>query len=461
MKTISTRAASGVLILANALTGATHAQSPTTTAAAEPPKDPRSSPMQDEAAKDAPAKEENSLKAIEFSADSRVFQTLGPSSPSVIQMSERFRDPEQRAALRAEQRAQIAQSHQDVGELLQLDAATQSKLIDLLTDTQMAQQEQFFRSAAGGTSPVDPWEPLYKQADRQTQQVQALRELLGQEKLERYQAYSDYVNEYTEVAKLDARLDPADKLTIEQKQQLAKLQREQITRDIERDRLAQYPKRSRELLSRMLRDMHSREQLQRESQLHTIAANEETWRRMPQSAEQLRQRAADFLTPTQLQMLAQMQAERASSLQQWIENERAQAGLIREIPDRPQISQPPAPTPLSGQVKLRIKLKVNRGEPIYFNHVGGNGEPVSFAGGEGLLVEARATVYDNDMFDVKVSYYEQGAAGKRLIGNGGSLGEVSNARAEAASGQFSSHGGTVVTGNKGYAIQLSALAEPV
>jgi hypothetical protein len=64
------------------------------------------------------------------------------------------------------------------------------------------------------------------------------------------------------------------------------------------------------------------------------------------------------------------------------------------------------------------------------------------------------------VFDIKVSYYEQGAAGKRLIGSGGSFGEVSNARAEMASGQFNSQGGTVVTGNKGYAIELGALAEP-
>jgi hypothetical protein len=73
-----------------------------------------------------------------------------------------------------------------------------------------------------------------------------------------------------------------------------------------------------------------------------------------------------------------------------------------------------------------------------------------------LFVEVRPTIYDNETFDVRVFYYESDSHGRRrLIGEGGQMGRV------VKGSPFGGVGGSVITGNKGYAIQLSAQVEPV
>jgi hypothetical protein len=393
------------------------------------------------------------LQGVQFQSDSNVFQTFGPGSLQFRDQSERFRDPQQRAAVRAEQRAQILETHQDIGAVLQIDATTESKLIELLTDQQVTHLEQFYASAAARMSQGDPWESLYAQAERETAKVQALRDLLGPEKLERYQAFSQLVNDYVQVAKLDARLSAPHKLNIDQKRRLAELWREQMRKDVEVSR--------RTLRTRSPfgfapgQPLPSREELQRQSQLMTIASNEEAWRRKPKAHEWLRQRAASFLTPQQLDALSQMNAENADNLRKWIENARLQAGLNAQIPAQPETPEPPLPALLAGEVKVVVKLTINRNEANHFTHTGGNGKPVTFESTEGLLVEVRPTVYEDQTFDVRVFYYEaDGRGGKRLIGEGGQMGKV-------VKGESGGNGGSVITGNQAYAIVLSTQAEPV
>lgn len=402
-------------------------------------------------------KEENRLEAapsVQFQSDSRVFQLFGPPSSTFREQSERFSDPEKRAAFRDEQRAQIAESHQAVGELLQLDAATESKLLDLLADAQTNDLEQFYtgaasRSAQGG----NPFESLKNRADRETAKVQALRDLLGQEKLERYQAFATLVSDYGQVERLNARLDAAHKLTIDQKQRLAQTWHEHSRSEINETR---FPGRMRNPFGMSVGGgMPSHEELQRHSQLMTITGNEKSWRRMPEANERLRQRAAEFLTPPQLAALAQMNKEKADNLQKWIEGARARAGLSAEIPEQPETTEPPAPTPIAGNVKLAVKLIVN-GEPTHYTDTVGNGEAVTFRSAEGLFVEVQPTVYDDDGFDVRVLYYEPDSrGGRRQIGQGGQMGIVTR------DNQPGGTGGTVIVGNKGYAIELTTKVEPV
>jgi hypothetical protein len=72
-----------------------------------------------------------------------------------------------------------------------------------------------------------------------------------------------------------------------------------------------------------------------------------------------------------------------------------------------------------------------------------------------LIVEVRPTIYDNDMFDVRVLYYEPNSrGGRRLIGEGGQMGKVTR------DNQSGGTGGSVITGNKGYAIEMSTKVEP-
>ena len=185
---------------------------------------------------------------------------------------------------------------------------------------------------------------------------------------------------------------------------------------------------------------------------------------MPQSDRLLRQRAAEFLTEQQLTTLARMNAAEANSLQQWIEKARAQAGLSPNIPEHsevtPEASQPPR-TPLAEEVKLSIKLAVNGSEPAVFTHVGRNGEPATFTIPEGLLVEARPTAYDDEMFDLQMTYYEQGSTGQRVIGRMGQMGPITRAPVDPSSLDRRGSGSTVITGSKGYAVEVSVLVEPM
>lgn len=437
MSRVPTRVAAGLSIVVIALTGVAAAQT-------DPPTEA--------------AKEHNRLEAvpsIQFQADSNVFQMFGPASPTFREQSERFRDPVQRAAFRAEQRAQIMESHQTVGELLELDAATESKLFDLLADFQTNDLEQFYTTAAARASQRNPFEPLTARAERETVKVQALRELLGQEKLERYQVFATLVNDYRQVAKLNERLEAAHKLTIDQQQRLAQLWHEQIHGEIYNTRFSLHRQNPFAGPLGQMGQMPSREDMMRNSQLMTIASNEDNWRRMPKADEQLRQRAAEFLTASQLASLALMNAEKADNLRKWIIGARAEAGLSPEIPEQPEATEPPTPMPMAGAVKLAVKLTINGGEATHYTDTLRNGESATFQSAEGLIVEVRPTIYDNDMFDVRVLYYEPNSrGGRRLIGEGGQMGKVTR------DNQSGGTGGSVITGNKGYAIEMSTKVEP-
>lgn len=312
------------------------------------------------------------------------------------QMRERLKDPQQRATLRTEWRAQIAESHPDIGQALDIDAAAEEKLIELLTDQQMDQLDEFHLRFEGDRTPAQTQSEqtqIRALADRETKRVEALRELLGQERLERYQTFKTTSRERTQVAMLDARLDPAHKLRADQKERLIAVYQQHNIRDLDQHRLTTF---SRSPFGTAFRELPTAEELQRISQLQTIAGNEEIWRLMPQSDRLLRQRVAEFLTEPQLTTLAQMNAAEANGLQRRIEKARAQAGLSPTIPEHleasPGVSQPPR-TPLAEKVKLSIKVAVNDSEPAVFTHVGRNGEPATFAIAEGLLVEARPTAY--------------------------------------------------------------------
>lgn len=296
-------------------------------------------------------------------------------------------------------------------------------------------------------------------AQQETEKVQALRELLGQEKLERYQAFATRVNDYRQVAKFNARLDAAHKLSPEQRDRLVELYHEQARSEADR---IQFSMRLHALFPREpLHRPSLAEGLQRPSMSSTLTANEEHWRRMSKADEQFRQRAADVLTPPQLGVLAQMQAEKTGQLQRWIENTREQLGLSRDIPEQPEVPAPQLPPTREGAIKLAVKLTINGGGATHFTHTARNGEPVTFRCAERLFVEVRSTVYVDDAFDVRLSFYEESRGGRRrLIGESGQMGMITGTLRDGASsgsGNFNS----VITGDQGYAIKLSTQIEPV
>lgn len=402
----------------------------------------------------APDPPSSGANTVQF-ATGRLFSAFGDGSEHMRKMRERLRDPQQRAALREEHRGHIVVSNYDVAEVLELDAATHDKLIDLLTDQQMAQLEEFhLRGFSQGPSP-DMTNHLQSHAERQNREIDALRELLGQEKLERFQVYRSTLGQRWQLREFEAYLAPTDKLNSKQKEQLIELFRAHFQRSLEDHHGMRRGRRSG--LEVMMRDMPSQEELQRRSQLMTIEANEHSWRRMPESDRRLREQAAAFLTASQLASLEQLHADKLQQLQRSIEQMRVQAGLNPTIP--PAEGDEPTPAKVTRDVRLRIKIAVNHANPVTFAEVVSSGTPFTFEVDGGLLVQATPIVYDNDTYDLRVEYFEQGATGKRSIGNMGGMGTLN--RVQPGNEALALMGGssTVITGNKAYAIELSTSVE--
>lgn len=391
-------------------------------------------------------------------AGGRGFVALGPGSDHMEKMRERLQDPQQRAALREEHRGYIVDSHYDAAEVLELDAATYDKLIELLTDQQMEQLDEFHLRAFSPTAPPDMASHLQSRTERHDREIKALRELLGQQTLERLQAYRSTLGERRQVRELDSYLKSTDKLSRTQREQMVEVFRSHFHRVL----LNQHsltPARSG-LLRSMLRDMPSQEDLQRQSQLMTIESSEDNWRRTPEFDRRLREQAAPFLTAPQLSALEQLHADKLKRLQQSIEEMRVQAGLSPNIPAQAEAkAAASAPAKVDRDVRIRMKIAVNQAKPATFTEIASSGKPFTFEVDEGLLVQVTPTVFDNDTYDLRVEYFEQGATGRRLIGHMGSAGKLD--RVPPVADALMGSSGSVVTGSKAYGIELSTSVEPI
>jgi hypothetical protein len=357
-------------------------------------------------------------------------------------MQERLADPAQRSALRAEQRASIQQQHPEAGRVLGLDEATERQLIELLTDQQMHQLEQMYEAPRTHFDSV-------RQAEALTRHMEALRKLLGEDGVERFQDYSATLGERRQVGLLSARLGAGNELSPDQEERLIALLHERTRRAVEA------MQRSRWMVRGWQRGaMPSPEQMQRQSQLSTIATNEESWRRRHIENREIEARAAEFLTAAQLAGLSKYHAEEQERLRQWIESARAQAGMDPKIPEHataaPNVPEQPR-IPIAGQVQVEIRLTVNRAEPVVVTQTVRNGESFTFEAADGLTAEATPTLYDDHWLDVAMTYYEQGGSGKRRLSGGGTFG-VQTRLPDGTQGGGGG-GGTVISGRKGYAIQ--------
>ena len=408
------------------------------------------------AAESGPAAPENVFQAVQLRAaasepksqpgngmkNQLSFVTGEKAQQLARQMKERLADPQQRAALRAEQRASIQQQHFQAGRVLGLDPATLSQLIERLTDQQMNHLDQMYEGS-------NPAFDSYREAQATTRRLDALRELLGDEGLDRYQDYVATLGERRQVGLVSERLDAGDKLRPDQEERLIALLHEQTLKSIETVWMP----------GRLLRDfkgrgMPSRDAMLRESELSTIAGNEASWRSREVTNREIERQAAEFLTSVQLTALSNYQAQEQEKLRQWVESARAHAGMDAKIPEYP---APPPDVPaasrqvVDGQVRIDIRLTVNRGEPTVVTQTLRNGASLTFGAGEGLVVEATPTLYDDHWLYVQMNYYEQGTAGKRRLNGGGSFG----VQTRLPDGSLNrGGGGSVVTGRKGYAIDV-------
>lgn len=379
----------------------------------------------------------------ESGEDNQLFFRTGDAAQQAMQdMRDKLTDPARRQALRAELIGKLKEQHDDIDEHLDIDAATKAKLIELLADDQLTRLESTSAMQLGHEHSIQA------EADAQTRKLETMRALIGQGGLEKYQLYVETVWERKQVERLDALLAPPDKLQPEQRRKLVELFFEHNANA-----------RNRQMSSSiappfpMIGDMPSPAEMQRHSQLLTIEANQESWRRAQEENPALRERAAQFLSPSQLAAFKRMHEEELTRLRAWIERARLQAGLSAEIPEASErlVARPVPRTPITGEATFELSVSVNGRTPVVQTHTGANAHPILFDAGDGLWIEATPTLYEDHWLDVELKFYERVGDGKRRIDKGSRFGTLARLP-DGTPG----HGGMstdVVTGSKGYAVK--------
>jgi hypothetical protein len=382
-----------------------------------------------------------------------VFVPFGDSR-SMEAMRARLADPAQREAMRTEHRASLEQLYLDIEEVLNLDSTTHEALMELLTDQYMESLGAMF-----GEHRPEALFATQRLLEAENRKLDQLRAVLGDDGLERYQEYTATVHERRQVREVDAYLDATNRLSAEQKDRLVKLFREKNQVSVP----PPAPSRMSDLLrSRDPRSPTFQEDLQRESQLATIEANQQMLRLWETSNRRMAEQASGFLNPAQSAALAEANEANMARQRKWIEQARTKAGLDPAIPERGKDESPPLRKPAAGEVMLDITVRIDGGEPVHVTHTGANGEPLKFKASEELFVEAEWTLFDDDWIDVRLTFFEEGPNGRRRLQGGAGFGTRARGSGDAAPGDNNignrSTSSTIVTGRKAYSVEVSASA---
>ena len=117
-------------------------------------------------------------------------------------------------------------------------------------------------------------------------------------------------------------------------------------------------------------------------------------------------------------------------------------------------------TPIVGDLKFQVSVAVNGAQPTVVAHSGANRVPVTFEAAEGLIVEATPTLYDDHSARRKPEVLRKTADGdKRLLQESSGMGTLTR----MPDGTLNRGGGgmSIVTGSKGYAVNVMVTAEPL
>lgn len=375
-------------------------------------------------------------------------------SQAMEAMRARLADPEQRRAMRAEYRAGLEGTYSDVEQELRIDSTTREALFELLSDQSLESMDAMF-----GENRRDAFPSMQVLSEAENRKLDQLRELLGEDGLQRYQEYMATVYERHQVREVDGYLAAADKLSPEQRSRL----------------IALFTERNRQVIPtpgsrRMSTDLRSRDpgsptfqqDMQRESQLATIESNEQLLLLREAANRGMARRAADFLTPAQSAALAKVNAVETAKQRKWIEQARVNAGLDPAIPEHQEEAADPLRKAVSGVVTLDLVVRVNGGEPVHVTHTGPNGETLKFQASEELFAEAEWTLYDDNWLYVQLTYFEEGPNGRRQLPGMSGFGTMGRTSSDTTTGDDGigarSGSGTIVTGRKAYSVEISASA---
>jgi hypothetical protein len=381
------------------------------------------------------------------SQNSVIFSTRAAGSAGVAGMEEmaaRLKDPAKRAQLRAEHREQIQSQHADIAEVISLEPQMESDLIDLLTEQQLAHLDVFYSRMDASREAHD--ELLRNHAATQSRNKQQIRELLGEERFGRYLDYTDTMVERRQANYFNAHLGPGDKLTADQKTRLMAMLRDHQEKSNERRM-----RTSKLMLPGFLpARAEDREELLRK---HTIAMNEEGFRELQEESRLLLAHLPEVLTSSQLDVYAQLEAEKIAAQRKYVQQMRVSAGMAPEFDETP---RPPAAerVRVAGQVKLQVSVSGDQGEPLRADFILENGTPSEpFKGPGELWVQATPILYEDGLSQVEFAFSEEIHGRRRPVQGKMVMGSQSG-QTDVPLGTGRSS--TSVSGSKVYAISVDA-----
>lgn len=393
--------------------------------------------------------------STEPEANQVVFGSTPPSqTPQGAEMRQRLSDPVERAKVRAGHLEYLRNFYPEAAQVLGLDAEREAKFFEVLTDQQMVHLEHFY---TGDLSPQrllskDGRSVMQEQADEENRKKQEIRKAIGDESFARYADYMDGLTERQQIVYFEKRLEPADKLTSDQKERLTVLLRDK--RDTE--------------MARRRSESHSRlpaafDFSQRQMKMLEVnaQANQDHYLEMLEDTRALLAQLPAVLTPKQLEAYTQMETAKLESQKKFVRQMRTSAGMSPDFDETKPRVLAPARKPVSGKIRLELQLTVDANSPVKAERIVENGKATdAIQGPEGLWFEATPTLYEDGWAHIEMQVYEE-RRGKRVRLQGGmssgSLRRLPDGRLFPSAGAV----GTVDAGHKVFVITSNTTMTPV
>jgi hypothetical protein len=379
------------------------------------------------------------------------------------QLREQLADPKQREALVKERLLSQRVSNPDLGRVLRIDADTQAKLLALLVDQALANELRDGPFTGNyGSSAMDG---MQQAAENYNQQIGEITKLLGPLRLDAYLDYDRTRAARNRVEDFASSLADSQRLTGEQKDALVAGFAEDEARQLRGSRLGLGIGR---VLGQMPRGQPSPDDLKQRSLMLQIYLNEQTIRQRAITDRDTLARLPQVLSPEQTRAYGAQQARQLAELRTRTDALRRDAGVGPN-----ELLPPEDVAPLNTNLRLQVNVNIN-GQAV--SSAGTTrGAPVSFAGPDGLWVEAEPSLLDADNLSVELRFYESAQGGRRLVGSTLVRPNITNARpatvvGPSGFGSFSSFNGTfssfngfsslkaVLRGRKAYLLDLGVTA---
>lgn len=387
-----------------------------------------------------------------------VFSTEDPAkSPRGAEMRQRLADPVEREKQRAENRRYLQDFYAELAEVTGIDAATEAKVFDILTDQQMNHLDEFWGAKSGpGRAPAaqDFYAPMRAQNAAANKAKQQLHDLLGDAGYDRYLDYKDSLVERQQVVYYNKQLDDANKLNASQKQKLMALMRARHDAEMEESRRGSRGLFGLEPSGRMSfspQDMQKR----------NVELNEEAFRRMQRESREFLAQLPQILTPAQIASIEAVEAKKISAQRGHVQQMRVSAGMPAAFDESKQPPPPPQRTLIHGKVRLELRLTIDENAPVSIDVVTENGKPApGFQAPEGLWAVPTPLLYEENWAYILVDFYEDRGGQRRRVQGGVNSGMRTDPALDSRPLEHMAGGVSSIDGRKMYSVVVNARVRP-